>query len=156
MATDPSQPDVHPAPPANRWRPWKIGASLLVIFLGGMAVGAVLMLHVLRYEVARRADPARWTALLLHRIDRQVHLTPEQYRALEPLVRSGVDQARAVRARAATEIVGIAQRVRAEAAPTLSADQQQRLDTIIQARVAARRRWLSEHGGIPFATPAPP
>ena len=155
MIHDPSPPDPLPPPKAARWRAWKIGACLLVIFLGGMAVGAITMLHVIRYEVARRADPARWTEVLLDRIDRRVHLTADQRRTLKPLVRSGVDQTRVVRAHAAAEITDIVQHVRAQAAPTLSANQLERLDAFVQARVAARRRWLSEHGGTPLPTPTP-
>ena len=147
-------PSSHPVlrSTPGRWRSWKIALCLVVIFVGGIAVGAVSTLQVLRYGIARRADPASWTPLMLDRIDHDVHLTAEQRRTLEPLVRAGIADTLQVRDRAFAEIAGIIERSRLQAAATLSADQQQRLDAFIAGRAKMLHRLVGN--AAPTATPA--
>lgn len=149
---------IAPSHTPTRRRAWKVGACLLAIFIGGGVVGAILTLQLLRHELSRRADPVRWTALMLDKIDRQVHFTPDQRRELEPVVRGGIGETFQVRDHASEEIAGIVQRSRAQAAKTLSADQMQRLDAFIQQRTRLLQRWTGKASpaATPAASPLPP
>ena len=156
MASPPSQPQSVAAPTSRvRRGVWKVVLCLLTVFVGGGIVGAITTLRVLDHEIARRADPARWTTLLMERLDGRLHLTPDQRRNLEPLVRSGVNDIQQVRAQAFTEAAGIVQRTREQVQPALTGDQRQRLDQFLDERARIAHRWLGVGPAAAASSPPP-
>ena len=122
-------------------RKWKIGLCLLAIFLCGALIGGLVTMQVVRGMAVRRSNPANWSALVLANLDQRLHLTPEQRRALEPILRSSTGEILEVRNRALIEVTRVVRRARTKAAPELSLDQRRELDTFLRERAALVHRW---------------
>ena len=140
--------------PKPSWaRAWKVALSLLAIFVCGAMLGGLVTLRVLRREVTRRSNPANWPVLVLARLDKRLSLTPEQHRAMEPIVREASEEALKIRTRSFSEIGGVVRRAQAKAIPQLSADQQHRLDEFITERADLARRWTGPLVPAAYAVP---
>lgn len=77
---------------------WKIALALLLIFVGGVAVGAFGMLAAARHRVQQRTNASRWAEVSLKKIDESLHLTPAQRAQIDPLLARMAENLRRIRA----------------------------------------------------------
>ncbi len=137
----------------------KMLACVVGIFIAGVFAGGLVTAGVIRHLIAKRLNPANWNALILQKMDRRLHLTPEQEAKVAPLVQQAVSELRATRSEALTRSAMTISQLKSSLAPILTPDQQREFDHLLLER-QQRRQALGgsapqtlPKGMIPFGNP---
>ncbi len=121
-----------------------------LVFAAGMLAGVVLSQAYVRQRIARFVPrhPAIERPLFGAYIARELHLTPDQQAAIEPILEARFRELEALRAQHLPAMRAVFQQLAAEINPHLTPDQRDALDRLMER---ARRR-----GGHPPARPGMP
>ena len=119
---------------------WKFRLSVVAIFLLGAVLGAVATGLYFRYGIPafefNRPDQA--VRHIMSRLDRELGLSEQQLREIEPIVLDGFMKMRALRARLTPEVEALVTETSRLVKEHLNPDQQRRLD---EHYAEVMRRW---------------
>ncbi|EEF58974.1 hypothetical protein [Pedosphaera parvula] len=120
---------------------WKVILATLVIFGAGVVTGGLLVNHVVRIKDQKKIKPLSVQAVtpwqqhnreLLHRMDRELNLTPEQHDRLEKIIIDGQERTKALWKPIAPQMNKESQRVRSELRDELTPEQRKKFDELVK------------------------
>ncbi|HEX4645442.1 MAG TPA: hypothetical protein VH598_07510 [Verrucomicrobiae bacterium] len=125
--------------------PWKVILATLVIFGTGVITGGLLVTHAYNNTKPNRPSPpaARVPAVtpwqvrlqnLLHRMDAQLYLTPEQRAQIEQIISDSQERTKALWKPIAPQMGREMQHVRDEIRDALTPEQRKKFDDLTQPR----------------------
>ena len=144
---------------------WKVIVATLVIFVAGIVTGDLLATIAMRLQQghpkppnanlmpAQNANP--WQVRnrdLLHRMDRELELTPEQHNSIEKIIVASQERTKALWKPIAPQMNKEMQSVRTEIRDQLTADQRAKFDALIRPKPGMERR--RQPTNSPLAGPA--
>jgi hypothetical protein len=128
--------------------PWKVIAATLVIFCSGLVVGALMEKKAIRTEFAipvprgvTNAVPSLWHVQqreFLHRIDRELNLTPEQRDKIQQILKQSQERTKVIREKIAPEMKDEIKRVRDEIRAELAPEQQAKFEAAMKSKPLRR------------------
>lgn len=121
--------------------PWKVIAALTAVALCGAMIGAAVALNWQhkRQQVKVHERPGAET--FLERIVRDLNLSPEQMKAIRPILDKGRTDLRAATVEAFARAEKIGRRLEDDIRPHLTPEQRSRLDQLSEKRKHLRERW---------------
>jgi DNA-directed RNA polymerase subunit F len=120
---DPASSIGHISPAVHRWRMAFFG---LVILLAGVIIGIALTLSWLCYPHRTRMPGPEFAAeTMLHRIEPYLHLSPEQTKKMQPLLRKHMQKLQQMREDIRTEITEQLRQMNTEISSILDEHQKQ-------------------------------
>lgn len=122
---------------------WKIIVSLLVIFFAGAITGGLLTISIVKHQVRRQSDPARWSELTMQRWKTRLNLSAQQQEKLRLIVQETVEELRKLRLVDLQETEKILSRAQQRIEPELDAKQRIRLQKMREARKRRLQDWLN-------------
>lgn len=137
---------------------WKFRLGIAAVFVLGIVVGAAGAGTYLRFAHPpfKFGRPEEAVRHIMKRLDRQLDLTDEQRKAIEPIVAEAFTRMRALRARLTPEVESLIDESTKRIKTHLNPDQQRRLDDY-NAEVLKRWRMFAGPGfPPPPGTPLPP
>ncbi len=132
--------------------PWQARLAVLAVFLAGFFCGAVT-LHLTRFHVQRHVmdNPAGMAGILVHRLDRELHLSASQRKQIEAAATRAREEAGRVMQPVMPQMDAVFGRLRSETRAVLDEDQRRRFDRIVESRRPPfERLW---HPPAPAPTP---
>ena len=124
--------------------PWRARFAVLAVFVVGVLCGAAAM-HVWRVRFERRAmsSPEGLARIVVHRLDRELHLSAAQRRQVyAAAVRAREESARVMKP-LMPQMSEIFERLRAEVRGVLTAEQRVRFDRLVLERGGRMpRMWM--------------
>lgn len=118
---------------------WKMLACVIGIFIAGALAGSLVTAGVIRHMIAKRLNPANWNALIMHKMERRLHLSPEQEAKVAPIVQQAVSDLRATRFEALARTATTISQLKSSLAPILTPDQQKEFDRLLLKRQQRRQ-----------------
>jgi hypothetical protein len=138
--------------------PWRARLAVLAVFLAGFLCGAVA-LHLARFHVQRHVmdNPAGVAGILVHRLDRELHLNAGQRAQIEAAATRAREEAGRVMQPLMPEMNAVFERMRGEIRGVLDEEQRRRFDRMVERRHSPfGRMWGAPPAESPLpATPAP-
>ncbi len=131
----------------NPLRYWKTILGLLVVFFTGLVIGGVLTLGVLHRVVQERQNPENWSSWTMSWFRKELHVSSEQEKQLQPIVEKAMGKMASLRDDADTRWRRIVGEMILDARPLLTSQQQTRLGEIIQQSEASGGRRTHAFGG---------
>jgi uncharacterized membrane protein len=142
---------------------WKIILAALVIFGAGVVTGGLLVNHVSHTHPGNHRPPRESEDFIprpdllktnfVERLDKAVHLTPEQREAIEKIIAEGQQRNREIWKEVAPQFHPIFQEVRRRIREALSADQQKQFEELLKR---PQRRPSNATNAPPIAPPPAP
>jgi Spy/CpxP family protein refolding chaperone len=122
---------------------WKVICATLVIFCAGFVAGGLVVKEL---SAPAAPPPATWTGqtrlqTLLHRMDRELALTPEQHDQVEKIISASQEKMRDVSKPVSLEIRKQTTSACAQIRAMLTPDQQVKFDSLSKSRSSR-----SDHG----------
>ncbi|MCC6356886.1 MAG: hypothetical protein IT577_23620 [Verrucomicrobiae bacterium] len=134
---------------------WKVGLSLVAIFVAGAAVGSLLTIAVIRGKVRQAdQDASRLAQAVMQRMESELKLTAAQSEKIRPIVEHAGEQFRGLQVLAMARIRRILQDVDHKVSEHLTAEQRTQLNRLVQERQERWRRFLGRE--LPDAPKGPP
>jgi len=95
--------------------PWRARLAVLAVFLAGFLCGAVA-LHLARFHVQRHVmdNPAGVAGILVHRLDRELHLNAGQHKQVEAAATRAREEAGRVMQPLMPQMTAVFERMRNE------------------------------------------
>lgn len=133
---------------------WKIILATLVIFIAGVVTGAVLVVYSGRSLINRprngaprffQATPGNMRLEFLHRVQRDLDLTPEQRERIDKILKDSQDRTRKMMAPVLPGLREEFQRTKEEFRDVLTPEQRVRFDELFRHQQRPRGR----RGGAP-------
>ncbi|HVN74955.1 MAG TPA: hypothetical protein VMT19_01475 [Thermoanaerobaculaceae bacterium] len=136
--------------------PWRARLAVLAVFLAGFLCGAVT-LHLTRFRLQRHVldSPAGVAGIIVHRLDRELHLTSAQKKQIEASAVRAREEAAKVMQPLMPQMTAIFERMRTETRAVLDADQRRRFDRMIERRPPPFERMWGPAPPGHEATPRP-
>lgn len=137
---------------------WKVLLAMVGIFLAGAVVGGVVTSALAVRIVKERLNPDNWTANAMERLDRELNLSDEQKRDLEPIVQEAVGKTRRIIRRAGAAWYRNFMSAKRDIDPYLNPEQRQKMNELVDRRETAFRRFLKlqdEDFELPASQAAP-
>lgn len=125
---------------------WLLIGAFALMFLAGLAVGCFTSPFFLRH----RAEHRIMADQMLNRLDRQLHLTPEQREKIKPITERTAAQLRIARREMGQHVRDILTTSHREIIPLLTPEQQAKLQ-----RLEQRHRERMHRGSSPRPQPSP-
>ncbi len=148
--------------------PWRARLAVLAVFVAGVVCGAAGM-HAWRARLERRAmgTPEGLARIVVHRLDRELRLSPDQRRQIYEATARARDEAAHVMEPLRPQMAAIFERLRGEIRAVLSEEQRGRFDRMVREHAGRMPRlWMppphggegppGPHGRRPFPPEAPP
>jgi hypothetical protein len=136
--------------------PWRARLAVLAVFLAGFLCGAVT-LHLARFRIQRHImdNPAGVAGILVHRLDRELHLNTSQRTQIEAAAVRAREDAGRVMQPLMPQMTAVFERLRGETRTVLDEDQRRRFDRMVESRRPPfGRMWGAPPPG-PTAPPSP-
>jgi len=132
---------------------WKFRLGIVAVFALGIVVGAVATGLVVRYRFSHFGfgKPEQAVSHIMKRLDRELNLSEEQHRAIEPIVLDSFTKMRAMRAKLTPEVEALVEQTGQRVKPHLNPDQQKQLDA---HNAEVIQRWRMFSGPGMFGPPA--
>lgn len=140
--------------------PWSARLAVLAVFVAGVLCGAVAA-HVARVRVQRHImdSPDGMAGILVHRLDRDLHLTAAQRRQIETAAARAHGDTTRVMQPVMPQMNEIFERLRTEVRTVLNDDQRVRFDRMVnERRPYLNRMWARPPhptGASPTPVPTP-
>jgi hypothetical protein len=142
--------------------PWRARLAVLAVFLAGFLCGAVA-LHLARFRVQRHVmdNPAGVAGILVHRLDRELHLNADQRKRVEAAATRAREEAGRVMQPLMPQMTTVFDRMRNEIRTALDEEQRRTFDRLVELhRPPFGRMWGAPPPGLgappaPVTTPAP-
>jgi len=134
--------------------PWRARLAVLAVFLAGFLCGAVT-LHLTRFRIQRHVmdNPAGMAGILVHRLDRELHLSATQRTRVEAAAARAREEAGRVMEPVMPPMTAVFERMRAEIRTVLDEAQRRRFDRMVESgRPPFGPMW---GGHPPGSTPSP-
>lgn len=130
-----------------RWRRWRFRLGIVLVFALGVVIGALGSGLYVKHTVSRfvRADPGQIAERVFEHLDEDLHFTPEQARAIRPIVEDATRQLVDYRKRIVADLRGVLADAVSRAKEHLTPEQQAELDDHVRRFGPDwhRRRWHS-------------
>jgi len=139
-------------------KPWQVWLTLAAIFAFGGVCGAVAGYRIARGGHRHPLPPPRdWVLRRVDRIDRELHLTPEQKARIHPIVQRHIDELMKSWRQSITGVRETVEQMEREIAAELTPEQRQQLERFMQERREHfRREWRERQmRGDPDLPPEP-
>lgn len=107
---------------------WKIGLSLVAIFLAGAGLGWFAGRQAIYARQKAMSRPEFWDGMVLGRMEERLGLTTEQRKSLEPLVRETAQKLQVQRRRAVMEQMQTVKAFYGQVEPHLTDEQRARME----------------------------
>ncbi len=116
--------------------PWRARLAVLAVFVAGFLCGAVT-LHLTRFHVQRHLmdSPAGMAGIIVHRLDRELHLTAAQRQQIEASAARAREDAARVMQPLMPQVTAVFERLRNETRAVLDEDQRRRFDRMVELRM---------------------
>ena len=136
--------------------PWRARLAVLAVFVAGFLCGAVT-LHLTRFRIQRHVfdSPAGVAGIIVHRLDRELHLTPAQRKQIEASASRARDDAARVMQPLMPQMTAVFERLRSETRAALTEDQRRRFDRMVELRPPPFERMWAPRSPASGATPTP-
>ena len=114
--------------------PWRARLAVLAVFLAGFLCGAVT-LHLTRFRVQRHVmdNPGGMAGILVHRLDRELHLSASQRTSVEAAASRARADAERLMGPVLPQVNAAFERMRAEIRGVLDDDQRRRFDRMVDS-----------------------
>ncbi|MGD1148748.1 MAG: hypothetical protein ABR961_12460 [Thermoanaerobaculaceae bacterium] len=115
--------------------PWRARLAVLAVFVAGFLCGAVT-LHLTRFRVQKHImdSPAGMAEIIVHRLDRELHLTATQRKQIEASAVRAREEASRVMQPLMPQMTAVFERLRNETRAVLDGDQCRRFDRLVELR----------------------
>jgi hypothetical protein len=115
--------------------PWRARLAVLAIFVAGFLCGAIT-LHLTRFRIQRHImdSPAGVAGIIVHRLDRELHLTATQRRQIEASAVRAREESSRVMQPLMPQMTAVFERLRNETRAVLDEDQRHRFDRLVELR----------------------
>lgn len=136
--------------------PWRARLAVLAVFVAGLLCGAVT-LHLTRLRVQRHImdTPAGMAGIIVHRLDRELHLSATQRKQIESSALRAREEASKVMQPLMPQMAAVFERLRNETRAVLDEDQRRRFDRMVELhRPPFERMWSPPPAG-PGTPPGP-
>ena len=127
---------------------WRIAIGFLLVFLAGAATGVFAGAWHARSTLKVRHGGMMGERMREH-MARHLDLTPEQIRAVDPILDRAAQELQAIRAETGQRVAATMQRSHQEIAPHLSPEQKAKLETMKMRHLRIMRFRGSRHGRPP-------
>jgi len=136
--------------------PWRARLAVLAVFLAGFLCGAVT-LHLSRFRIQRHImdNPAGVAGILVHRLDRELHLNATQRKQIEAAAVRAREDAGRVMQPLMPQMTAVFERLRRETRTMLDEDQRRRFDRLVELRRPPFERLFGTPPPGPAAPPSP-
>jgi hypothetical protein len=130
---------------------FKLWAGLIALFVSGVLLGVVGTWHVAEHKAIESLvrEKPRFPRFILRGLDRELGLSDDQRKRIEPIVCSAFRELMALRDRARPERERILQQSMEAVKGELSPEQQKKLDALHERLKARRDRGEEGHRGRP-------
>ncbi len=149
--------------------PWRARLAVTAVFVAGVLCGAAAM-HVWRVRLERRPmnSPEGLARIVVHRLDRELHLSEAQRRQIYAAAAKAREESARVMKPLMPQMSEIFERLRAEVRSVLTDEQRARFDRMVKERGGRMpRMWMppphgagemppDHHGRPPQPGDAPP
>ena len=140
--------------------PWRARLAVFAVFVAGFLCGAVT-LHLTRFHVQRHImdSPAGVAGIIVHRLDRELHLTTAQRQQIEAAAVRTREEAARVMQPVMPQMTAVFERLRNETRAVLDEDQRRRFDRMVELHRPPfnKRMWAppAQSGTPPVPKPTP-
>jgi Spy/CpxP family protein refolding chaperone len=132
---------------------WKLAIAFLIVFVAGLATGAMFGAFHLRHHIALGPPHSGDVGdRMREHLRRALDLTPEQEKKVAPIVESTTSKLEAIRVETAERVRTVMEDSKREIAPMLSPEQQEKLDKL----ETEHRKMMLRHGFGPEPPPKGP
>ncbi len=124
---------------------WKVVLVFIGIFAAGLVVGGLVTLRVVKsLAPPRMGSPEQFGPQLIKRFTTKLELTPDQQEKIKPIITQGAEELRQMRRTAWINSQAVIDRMEAEIAAQLTADQKVKFDQMLAEQRERMKRFLEE------------
>ena len=127
---------------------WRFAIGVLLVFVAGLATGVFAGAWHARSTIKVRHGGMMGEHMRWH-LARHLDLTPEQLRAVEPILDRAADELQTIREETGQRVAETMRRSHAEIAPHLNAEQREKLEKMKMRHLRMKRFMRSGHGPPP-------
>lgn len=135
---------------------WKVLLAMSGIFLAGAVVGCVATSVIAASIVKHRLNPTNWSHNAMERLDRNLDLSDEQRRELEPIVEESIGNIKQIIRQAGAAWVRNFYATKDRVMPYLNEQQRAKVDKLSKERIAKLQQLLKLERGNVEPPPPPP
>ena len=130
---------------------WKLGLSLLGIFLAGGVTGTFVTLRFGREWVVKRPGPEQWEVNHMKRLSERLSLAPAQQEELRPIVRRNMEELSQVRSHCITATKAVFEQMEREISQKLTPEQVVKFEMLNKEMRERAKKVVPEKNNRPVA-----